>query len=317
MSNLKINHIPKGRGNRPGHPMTPKGVLYHTTNNWADGAGDEAHANYVNGVKTEVSWHETVDKDSVTQHLPHNESAYHAGDGGNGYYNRNYIGIEIACEAVAPGQPLDKATYDNAVERVAELCVQYGFDKNTIAPHKVVYGKDCPHHTLFNHDKFENDVMAKVAELKGSKPAQHTPVAGDGYLHVVVSGDTLIGIAKRYGKTADYLAKLNEIPDPSKIYVGQRLKLQGTIPTAPAPAAPKPSAVTPPTGTGIKQVGTIQIVGVKAAAFICDRPSGNSNNLGTIKLHAKIAIAGSVPGWWEVIYNGRRAYINAKYGKRV
>ena len=68
---------------------------------------------------------------------------------------------------------------------------------------------------------------------------------------------------------------------------------------------------------GIQIVGEIEIVNVKTAAYICDKPSKNSKNLATAKLGTRWPISGSVPGWWEVIYNGRRAYINAKFGKRV
>lgn len=41
----------------------------------------------------------------------------------------------------------------------------------------------------------------------------------------VKAGDTLSGIAKRYGKTTQGLAKSNGIKDPNKIYTGQRLKV--------------------------------------------------------------------------------------------
>lgn len=41
--------------------------------------------------------------------------------------------------------------------------------------------------------------------------------------HVVVKGETLSGIAKRYNTTADRLALINHIPNKNKIYVGQEL----------------------------------------------------------------------------------------------
>ena len=45
--------------------------------------------------------------------------------------------------------------------------------------------------------------------------------------HVVVWGDTLFGIASRYGTTLSALQQLNELPDPDRLEVGQRLKLPG------------------------------------------------------------------------------------------
>ncbi|WP_428909460.1 LysM peptidoglycan-binding domain-containing protein [Niallia sp. Krafla_26] len=54
--------------------------------------------------------------------------------------------------------------------------------------------------------------------------------SNDDYLHVVKSGETLSGIAFQHHTTVDYLAKLNDIDDPDRIYVGQRLKLKGKLP---------------------------------------------------------------------------------------
>lgn len=101
----------------------------------------------------------------------------------------------------------------------------------------------------------------------------------------------------------------------------------------PAPAsksAPKPTPKPQPKPTpkpqpkqqpkvvnGIKVVGEIQIVNVKKAAYICDRPSQKSKNLGISPLGSRLPIVGSVDGWWEVIYQGKRAYVNEKFGKMV
>ena len=85
MSNAVIKeiYIPKGRHNRPGRTRKARGLLYHTTNNWSKGADAEAHANFLRNTNNYTSWHVTVDHDSAVQHLPFNESAYHAGDGGH------------------------------------------------------------------------------------------------------------------------------------------------------------------------------------------------------------------------------------------
>lgn len=180
MIKIKQDFIPKGRHNRPGYYMEPKGLLIHTTNNWRDGSGDESHGKYLLNTKDYVSWHVTVDKDSATQHIPFNEVAWHAGDGANGHYNRNWIGLEIACEAVNEGQPLDKATYDNAVDVAAQIMMMHGwYSADRIAPHRVVYGKNCPHNTLFDYDRFEQDVMHLIAkrlhEANRNYPDKLTP----------------------------------------------------------------------------------------------------------------------------------------------
>lgn len=43
--------------------------------------------------------------------------------------------------------------------------------------------------------------------------------------HTVKKGETLSGIAKKYNTTYQFLAKINNIADPNKIYVGQVIKL--------------------------------------------------------------------------------------------
>lgn len=88
---------------------------------------------------------------------------------------------------------------------------------------------------------------------------------------------------------------------------------QGTNTVSTKPAKPKPANKI----NGIPVVGEIEIVNVKKAAYICDRPSKQSRNLDTAPLGSRWPIAGSVPGWWEIIYKGQRAYVNAKFGRRV
>lgn len=93
------------------------------------------------------------------------------------------------------------------------------------------------------------------------------------------------------------------------------------VKSAPAPSkttTPPKKTTTPPKKTNnIPIVGYIKIVNVKKAAYICDRPSKQSRNLDIAPLGSKWPIAGSVPGWWEIIYKGQRAYVNAKFGRRV
>ena len=50
--------------------------------------------------------------------------------------------------------------------------------------------------------------------------------------YTVKNGDTLSAIAKKYGVTYQFLAKINNIPDPNKIYVGQVIKLHEEASTA-------------------------------------------------------------------------------------
>lgn len=75
----------------------------------------------------------------------------------------------------------------------------------------------------------------------GLQPARVTPGA-----HTVVRGDTVSGIAVRYGLSTSAVLKLNNLKSNSVIYPGQRIKLTGTASTAAKNAA----ATVAPASTG-------------------------------------------------------------------
>lgn len=64
-------------------------------------------------------------------------------------------------------------------------------------------------------------VMALMLSL-GSVPASAAPSRG-GIVHVVQRGETLYGIARRYGVNMWTLARVNSLTNPNRIYVGQWL----------------------------------------------------------------------------------------------
>lgn len=65
---------------------------------------------------------------------------------------------------------------------------------------------------------------AELNHLDGSSPPSGSTVQN--YItYVIQPGDTLSGIAKRYGTTYQTLAVLNDIPDPDIIYPGQTIRV--------------------------------------------------------------------------------------------
>ena len=88
----------------------------------------------------------------------------------------------------------------------------------------------------------------------------------------VVWGDTLSGIARRYGTTVSYLAKLNNIRNVNLIYVGQVLKISEVVKVTPAkpnptpapPPAPSPSKPTPTKTSPVATRVTITAFGLQA-----------------------------------------------------
>ncbi|MEW3478788.1 N-acetylmuramoyl-L-alanine amidase, partial [[Clostridium] symbiosum] len=141
---IKQMFVPKGRKNRPGGANPCTYITIHETGNKATGADAEAHGAYVCGDSAEasrVSWHYTVDDDSIVQHIPDEERAYHAGDGANGPGNAKSIGIEIC---VNEDGDFEKAK-DNAASLVRLLMAEHGIPSLNIKQHNNWSGKDCPH----------------------------------------------------------------------------------------------------------------------------------------------------------------------------
>jgi len=87
---------------------------------------------------------------------------------------------------------------------------------------------------------------APAPEAAPAAPAPAAPAPVSTY--TVVRGDSLSGIASRFGTTTRNLMTINGITNANLIRVGQVIKLSAdAAPAAPAPAAPAPSATAAPT----------------------------------------------------------------------
>lgn len=182
---IKQAFIAEGRTNRPGIANPCKYITIHNTGNGAEGADAAAHAKYLQTVNDQVSWHYTVDDKEIYQHLPDNETAYHAGDG-KGDGNRKSIGIEI-CDN--PDGDLLKAT-DNAVKLVARLCKKHNIPPVNVVQHNHWSGKNCPVELRagkpYSWDVFIGKVAAEIELL----PSVWAIEAGDWAIdNGIIQGD--------------------------------------------------------------------------------------------------------------------------------
>jgi N-acetylmuramoyl-L-alanine amidase CwlA len=135
--------IPVGRKNRPAHPMLPTYITVHETGNKSVGANAQMHARYLKGSTANdapVSWHFTVSSEQIYQHLPVIESAFHAGDGGQGIGNRQSIGIEIC---VNSDGNFEKAKA-NAQWLIRTLMAERHIKIENVVQHNHWSGKNCP-----------------------------------------------------------------------------------------------------------------------------------------------------------------------------
>jgi len=154
--------IPKGRKNRPGLQNPMKFITIHNTGNSSKGSNARAHASYLKGdtaASLPVSWHYTVDDAGAYQHLPDNETAFHAGDG-NGPGNRQSIGIEI-CQN-SDGNLL--LATENAARLCATLCKKHNIAIKNIVQHNFWSGKNCPEQLRANRPYSWSTFTSKVGD---------------------------------------------------------------------------------------------------------------------------------------------------------
>lgn len=125
--------------------MKAKKITIHNTYN---DASSQKETDYCKNNNNEVSFHVAVDDKEAIQVVPFNRNAWHCGDGGNGYGNRNTIGVET-CYSKSGGAKYIAAE-KNTIKYVAGLCVQQDIiaSKDTIKKHQDWSGKYCPHRIL-------------------------------------------------------------------------------------------------------------------------------------------------------------------------
>ena len=147
------------------YQMTPRGIAIHNTANDANAADEVA---YMSRNNNEVSYHIAIDDVQAIQAIPFNRNAWHAGDGGNGEGNRNYIAVEI-CYSLSGGDRFNKAE-QRAAKEVAALLKQYGWNINNVRKHQDFSKKYCPHRTLdLGWQRFLNMIQAELNKLNNNK----------------------------------------------------------------------------------------------------------------------------------------------------
>lgn len=169
------------------YDMVPKGIIVHNTAS-AQSARDVVSQMLSNA--SPVSFHVAIDENEAVEAIPFSRNAWHAGDGPNGFANRNLIGIEIA-RSTSPQDIYLKAE-DNAAAYIAEVLKQYGWGVDKLYKHKQFSATACPHRTEeLGWQRFIALVQAELNRLK--KPSESKP-------KVVVPSP--------YQKDADKLKKL-------------------------------------------------------------------------------------------------------------
>lgn len=164
------------------------------------------------------------------------------------------ITIEVANSVAGGNWPVSDKAMASLINLCVDICKRNGIkklnytgDKNgNLQMHKWYAATGCP--GAYLESKFPYIANEVNKRLNGSTTPSLPEASGT---YTVQKGDTLSSIARKYGTTYQKLAELNGIQDPSKIYVGQVLKVIGTSTPSPAPT-PKPNPIKP--STSINQI---------------------------------------------------------------
>ena len=262
------------------NPMKAEYITIHNTANDASAANE---ISYMKNNSSSTSFHFAVDDKQVIQGIPTNRNAWHTGDGTNGTGNRKSIGVEI-CYSKSGGVRY-KAAEKLAIKFVAQLLKERGWGIDRVRKHQDWNGKYCPHRIL-SEGRWNQVKAAIEKELKafGGK-TNISSSSSSGSTYTVKKGDTLSKIAKAEGVSVANLQSWNNIKDPNKIKVGQKLKLKesdsssSTKTSGKKRSYPLPSGVIKVTspmtkGTNVRQVQ-------KALAALYFYPDKGAKNNGT------------------------------------
>lgn len=237
------------------YTMTPKGICIHNT---ANDASARNEISYMQSNNNEVSFHIAVDDQEAIQGLPLDRNAWHAGDGGNGQGNRNYIAVEI-CYSKSGGSRFEAAE-KRAAKEVAALLKKYGWGTDKIKDHRSFSGKNCPHRT--NMSNFIKLVQSELTGSSATSPGATGKVTVGSKVKVVgthyATGQEVPGWVKQNTYTVQQVngdrALLQEIT--SWVYIKDLQLISGG------------AAATINVGSRVKVTGSHYATGQKVASFV-------------------------------------------------
>ncbi|WP_187957591.1 peptidoglycan-binding protein, partial [Bacillus subtilis] len=143
-----------------------------------------------------------------------------------------------------------KAAEKLAIKFVAQLLKERGWGIDRVRKHQDWNGKYCPHRILSEGrwDEVKAAIANELRKIGGKSSASSGGSSGSGTTYTVKKGDTLSVIAKEHGVSVANLQSWNNIKDPNKITVGQKLKLKGSSSSSSTKTSGKKTSYPLPSG---------------------------------------------------------------------
>lgn len=148
-------------------------VRFVTIHNTANSAPAINERNYLNNRKDKVSisFHYAVDEKEIIQIMPHDQHAWHAGDGRRDG-NMKSIGVEI-CRSLCRNDKdyLYRKAEENGVRLAAWLLWKLNLTVDDLRMHQDWSGKKCPHRIIEEKrwQEFKNRTAKSLENLKASE----------------------------------------------------------------------------------------------------------------------------------------------------
>jgi N-acetylmuramoyl-L-alanine amidase len=116
--------------NRPGHPLKPRGMVAHSTDD--TGATAQNIRDYFNNhSEAKASAHTVIDWTGIIEMIPEDEEAWHAGPTANNLY----IGVEL-CEPSQDDYSKFQEVWTRAVWYFAQKCQEHSWSTGDVFSHK-------------------------------------------------------------------------------------------------------------------------------------------------------------------------------------
>lgn len=211
---ITINRDLISRENTYAGANNPVYIVIHETDNYANGAGAQRHAQAQKNGNLSTSVHYYSGSDGVYQAAEHCDGTFSIGKeyGGNHSIkdanNRNSINIEICVNADGDYN----VARANAIELVKYLIQTTGISADHVIRHYDAKGKYCPRNMLNDPSLWEDF----KAQLGGSAPAVNEPVAEIITGTVITKTDPLV-LRSTPEKTS--INKLTTIPKGATVTV--------------------------------------------------------------------------------------------------
>jgi hypothetical protein len=177
-----------------------------------------------------------------------------------------------------------------------------------------VFTYSAPSYPMKHNDVYWDDASLVVGGAGSPPPAPApapspspapapapAPVPPPGGTYTVVAGDTLYGIARRFGVDFEVLVGANNIANPSLIHVGQVL----TIPGGGTTTTPPPASQPPPAGS---QTATTQV-----NLRLRSGPAVSFPTLTVASAGSTVAVVGrnAAADWFQVQFAGQTGWMAA------